>query len=93
MNTESLNKRFNGIKQLDNRAFLAIATLHQEDEMKFKLKKEKWEYIRDNKMPWTDKDIVDIDEIDQQIEYCKYNARLTRKRLEILEILRKEHCM
>ena len=69
---------------------LKFAQMFEEDEMKFKLKKEKWEYIKNNSLPWTDKDLVNLKELEQQIEYCRYNARLTRQRLEILEILRKK---
>ena len=71
---------------------LKLANMFEEDEMKFKLKKERWEYLRNNQMPWTSEDVVDLDEIDQQIDYCSYNARLTRKRIEILSSLKQKHC-
>lgn len=72
---------------------LKAAHMFEDSQMKLKLKKEKWEYIRENEMPWTDEDYVNVDEIDTQIEYCRYNAQLTRQRIEILEIIKKENCI
>ena len=71
---------------------LKLAHMFEENEMKFKLKKERWQYIKENQLPWTETDIVDVGEVERQIEDFQYNSRLTRKRIEILEILRKEYC-
>lgn len=70
---------------------LKLAQLFEENELRYRLKKEKWERILEEHEPWTDKDIIDLQGITQHIEYCSYNSKLTRQRLEILEIIRKEN--
>lgn len=70
-----------------------LARLFEENELKYRLKKEKWERIIKEHEPWTDKDVIDVQEVEQQIEYCSYNGKLTRQRMEILEIIRKENEM
>ena len=70
--------------------FLKVLRLFEENELQYKMKRDNWNHIRENELPWTDKDIVNIEELNSIIEYCNRNAKTLKKYIEILDLLEKE---
>ena len=66
-----------------------LETVFEESELDLKSRLDKFQYILDNELPWSDNEVVDRGEVSDQLDFLSANIRTTRKRLEILEILKK----